>query len=50
MKKKGKAGKEKGEKRLKNTSLRIKNSKIYPPGASEKKMIEMYNIKYPVQR
>ena len=49
--KEGKRGKEKGEKRLKNASLRVENSKKFaPPVASTvvgvKKMIEMYN-KYP---
>ena len=61
MKKKGKGEGEKGEKGLKNASLRVKNSKIFaggpiahppPAGASllparrEKKYVEMYNI-YP---
>ena len=32
MKKKGKGEKEKGKKRLKNASLRVKNSKIFAGG------------------
>ena len=43
MKKKGKGGKEKGEKLLKNASLKVKNLKLF---AGPVEMIKMYNI-YP---